>query len=139
VLPLGPRRLGPADAVSVQCAELLLAPSAARDRLTAGLYLGEGEDAIARLELAFRLVTESEEIKKMVRAAGHADWQSAKKAKAIDASEAKLLQVAEAAVDKVIAVDDFAPEELVRHRGAGNVVPLEAGRPRARRTAAKRK
>jgi acyl-CoA dehydrogenase len=139
VLPLGPRRRSPADTVSVQCAELLLAPSVARDRLTAGLYLGEGEDAISRLELAFRLVTESEEIKKKVRAAGHADWQSAKKAKAIDASEATLLQEAEAAVDKVIAVDDFAPEELARHRGTGNVVALEAARPRARRTAAKRK
>jgi hypothetical protein len=49
------------------------------------------------------------------------------------------LQEAEAAVDKVIAVDDFAPEELARHRGTGNVVALEAARPRARRTAAKRK
>jgi acyl-CoA dehydrogenase len=64
VQPRGPRSHGPSDAVAMQCAEILLAPSAARDRLTPGLYAGEGEDALARLETAFRLVTESEDIKK---------------------------------------------------------------------------
>jgi acyl-CoA dehydrogenase len=136
--PFSTRRRGPSDAVTMQCAELLLAPSAARDRLTSGLYAGEGDDALARLELAFRLVIESEEIRKKVRAAGHADWQAAKKAKAIDAAEAKLLEDAEAAVARVIEVDDFAPEELVRKAGGGNVVPLPTARPRAKRTAAKR-
>jgi acyl-CoA dehydrogenase len=139
VLPLGPRRRGPADAVSVQCAEILLAPSASRDRLTPGLYAGEGEDALARLETAFRLVTESEDIKKKVRAAGHADWRAAKKAKAIDAAEAKLLEEAEAAVDKVVAVDDFAPEELTKRRSEAKAIEAKAAEPRPRRAASRRK
>jgi acyl-CoA dehydrogenase len=123
----------------MQCAEILLAPSATRDRLTPGLYAGEGEDALVRLETAFRLVTEAEDIKKKVRAAGHADWQAAKKAKAINAAEAKLLEEAEAAVDKVIAVDDFAPEELTKRRTQPHAIEANAAEPRPRRAASRRK
>jgi acyl-CoA dehydrogenase len=139
VQPRGPRSHGPSDALSLQCAEILLTPSAVRDRLTPGLYAGEGDDALMRLATAFRLVTESEDIKKKVRAAGHPDWRVAKKAKAIDAAEAKLLEEAEAAVDKVIAVDDFAPEELTKRRKGAKAVEAKAAQPRPRRAASPRK
>ncbi|MDO9125750.1 MAG: acyl-CoA dehydrogenase, partial [Parvibaculum sp.] len=55
VQPLGPRRRGPDDRLAMRCAEILLAPSTTRDRLTSGLYLGRGDDAVSTLERAFSL------------------------------------------------------------------------------------
>jgi chromosome segregation protein len=54
IQPLGPHRHGPKDKVAVRCAEILMAPSATRDRLTSGLHRGCGNDAIATLEDAIR-------------------------------------------------------------------------------------
>jgi acyl-CoA dehydrogenase len=102
----------------VQCAEILLAPSPARDRLTSGICLGYDDDAIAGLERAFDLVTETEPIRKKVRAAGLGDWQTGRKKKAIDADEAKRMEQADAAVGKAIDVDDFAAEEIGPRKSA---------------------
>ena len=57
IQPLGITQHGPSDRLSQQCAEILLEPSAARDRLTGGLYLGDDGGGIAQLERAFKLVT----------------------------------------------------------------------------------
>src|SRR6185295_6465639 len=38
IQPLGPRRRGPSDRLMIQCAEILLSPCAARERLTVDLY-----------------------------------------------------------------------------------------------------
>ncbi|MEX0591335.1 MAG: acyl-CoA dehydrogenase, partial [Xanthobacteraceae bacterium] len=138
VQPGGPRRRGPDDALTVDCAELLLSPSAARERLTPGLCLGYGDDAVARLERAFKLVHDTEPIRKKVRAAGLHDWREARKQKAIDAADAKRMEETDAAVQKVIEVDDFAPEELgprVAVPGTENPKPARA---EPRRAAAKR-
>src|SRR5712675_1398215 len=55
LLPLGPRRRGPSDKLTEACAEILLAPSATRDRLTVDIFHGIGDDGLARLERAFAL------------------------------------------------------------------------------------
>jgi acyl-CoA dehydrogenase len=112
VQPGGRRRRGPTDRLTVQCAELLMSPSDARERILPDLYLGRGDEGIARLERAFMLVHETEPVRKKVRAAKLRDAKEALAQSLITAEEAKRLEEADAAVSKVIEVDDFAPEEL---------------------------
>ena len=48
-LPFGARRRGPSDRMTQACAEILLNPSAARDRLTVDIFHGIGDDGVAAL------------------------------------------------------------------------------------------
>src|SRR5437660_826827 len=64
VQPLGARVLGPSDRVVHQCAQLVLEPSAARDRLTSDLSHVDDDGGVARLEKAFLLVAGAEDIAK---------------------------------------------------------------------------
>jgi acyl-CoA dehydrogenase len=112
VQPFGARVLGPSDRVVHQCAELLLAPSAARDRLTPDLAAVDDDGPVARLEKAFLLVTAAEDASKKLRAAKLRDRDEAVKKGVITQGEADKLAAAQEAAAKVIEVDDFAPQEL---------------------------
>jgi acyl-CoA dehydrogenase len=112
VQPFGARVLGPSDRVVHQCAQLVLEPSAARDRLTAGIAHVDDDRGLARLEKAFLLVTGSDDVAKKMRAARLHDWQEAVKKGVITRSEGERLAAAREAAAKVIEVDDFAPEAL---------------------------
>jgi acyl-CoA dehydrogenase len=112
VQPLGARVLGPSDLVTHQCAQLVLEPSAARDRLTPDLSHVDDDRGVARLEKAFLLVTGTEDIAKRMRAAHIQDWHEAVKKGVITQAEGDQLAAAHEAVAKVIEVDDFAPEAL---------------------------
>ena len=112
VQPFGARVLGPSDRVVQACAQLIVEPSAARDRLTADLSHVDDDGGRARLEKAFLLVTGTEEIAKRMHAAHLRDPAEAVKKGIITQSEADRLAAAHAAVAKVIEVDDFAPEAL---------------------------
>src|SRR5205823_2590888 len=61
VQPFGARVLGPSDRIVHQCAQLLLEPSAARDRLTADLSSVDDDGPMARLEKASLLVTAADD------------------------------------------------------------------------------
>lgn len=110
--PWGARVLGPSDRVVHECAQLILEPSAARDRLTPDLSHVEDDRGVARLEAAFRLVAASENIRRRLHAARIHDWKEAVKKGVITQGEGEKLAVAHDAVIKVIEVDDFAPEAL---------------------------
>ncbi|MGY4402692.1 acyl-CoA dehydrogenase [Bradyrhizobium sp. USDA 3315] len=112
IQPFGARVTGPSDRVVQQCAQLVLSPSAARDRLTPDLAFVEDDGGIARLEKAFRLVTEAEDAAKQLRAARLHDWKEAVKKGVITEADGEKLAAAHEAVAKVIEVDDFAPEAL---------------------------
>jgi len=112
ILPYGVVRRGPTDRQTRACAQVLLEPSAARDRLTDGVYLGGGDEAIARLERAFRLVVETQPIHDRLRKLKIADRDKALDQGLISAAQAARLEQAEQAVAAVVAVDDFAPEAL---------------------------
>jgi acyl-CoA dehydrogenase len=112
VQPFGARVLGPSDRVVQQCAELVLEPSAAHDRLTPDLSLVDDDRGVARLEKAFVLVTGTEDIAKRMRAAHIHDWREAVKQGVITRAEGDQLAAAHEAVAKVIEVDDFPPEAL---------------------------
>jgi acyl-CoA dehydrogenase len=103
---------GPSDRVVHQCAQLVLEPSAARDRLTADLSHVDDDGGVARLEKAFLLVTAAEDVSKQMRAARLHDWKEAVKKGVITQADGEKLQAAHEAVAKVIEVDDFAPEAL---------------------------
>ncbi|WP_425992173.1 acyl-CoA dehydrogenase [Afipia sp. DC4300-2b1] len=112
IQPLGANPLGPSDKVVHHCAQMILAPGAVRDRLTAGLYHGNDDGPLARLERAFLLVTANEPIEKKMHAAKIRDWSEAVKKGVITADEGAKLKAAHDAVALVIEVDDFAPEAL---------------------------
>jgi len=110
--PWGARVLGPSDRVVQQCAQLILEPSSARERLTPDLSHVEDDRGVARLEKAFKLVAASEPIRKQLHAARIHDWKEAVKKGVISQGQGEQLAAAHEAVMKVIEVDDFAPEAL---------------------------
>jgi acyl-CoA dehydrogenase len=112
VQPFGARVLGPSDRLVHQCAQLVLEPSAARDRLTPDIAHVDDDRGLARLEKAFLLVAGSDDVAKKMRAARLHDWHEAVKKGIITQSEGERLAAAREAVAKVIEVDDFAPEAL---------------------------
>ncbi|WP_029083007.1 acyl-CoA dehydrogenase [Bradyrhizobium sp. th.b2] len=112
IQPFGARVTGPSDRVVHLCAQLVLSPSAARDRLTPDLAFVEDDGGIARLEKAFRLVTEADDAAKQLRAARLHDWKEGVKKGVITEADGEKLAAAHDAVAKVIEVDDFAPEAL---------------------------
>lgn len=118
VQPLGPRRRGPDDRLTMQCAEILLAPSTTRDRLTSGLYLGRGDDAVATLERAFSLSVLTEKAREKMRTAKIDNPETALASGYITAEDVAMIAELKEAVARVVAVDDFAPEDLALHATA---------------------
>ncbi|MDB5652635.1 MAG: fadE, partial [Tardiphaga sp.] len=112
VQPFGARVIGPSDLTTRLCALLILEPGAARDRLTPDLSHVDDDRGFARLEKAFALVTAAEGIAKRLRTAKIRDWKEAVAKGVITQPEGEQLAAAQAAAAAVIAVDDFAPEEL---------------------------
>jgi acyl-CoA dehydrogenase len=112
VLPFGVIRTGPRDATVRACARLIMEPSATRDRLTEGVYIGD--EAVGRLDRAFDLVVRSQPIHDRLKARRIRHWRVAAEQDLLTGDELALLEEAEAAIAGVVAVDDFAPEELAR-------------------------
>jgi acyl-CoA dehydrogenase len=112
VQPLGARVVGPSDMVVHRCAQMILEPSAARNRLTPNLSQISDDGGVDRLEKAFLLVTAADDIARRMRSAQLRDRDAAVKQGVITHAEADQLAAAHAAVARVIEVDDFAPEAL---------------------------
>src|ERR1700754_3757313 len=112
IQPFGARAIGPSDLTVHRCAQLILEPSAARDRLTPNLAFVDDDRGVARLEKAFLLVTAAEDISKRMHAAHIRDWREAVKRGVITQAEGNRLGAAHEAVAKGIEGDDFAPEAL---------------------------
>ena len=118
ILPFGADTRGPGDALKTACARLLLEPSPARDRLTAGIFHGRGDDKIASLDRAFKLTVAAAPLFEVMRKAHVHDIHAAQAAGVVDEDATRALQAVEEAVAAVIAVDDFAAEELSPRRVA---------------------
>jgi acyl-CoA dehydrogenase len=112
VLPFGVRHRGPADVLSRRCADLLMAPGAARDRLTNGVHLGAAGSGAGLVENAFRLVTGCEGMRRRMSEADVDDPDRALRAGIINEEEHRSLQTAQQAVADAVAVDDFDPQTL---------------------------
>ena len=121
-MPLGPQHRGPADKLTIACAEILLEPSATRDRVTVGLFHPTDDGPIARLDRAFKLVVAAQPLRDRLRKAHVHDVEKARAQGLINESEAAQLAVLAKAVADVINVDDFAPEALTRHGGVPSTI-----------------
>ena len=112
--PAGLPARAPSDALVNAVAAVLLEPSAQRDRLTPGLYLGEGREQhpVAALEEAFALVSRCAGIERKLHRAGLHDPDEALCRGVIDGDEREQLVAARQAVQRVIAVDAF-PAEVI--------------------------
>jgi acyl-CoA dehydrogenase len=119
IQPLGPRRRGPSDALTRTCAAILLEPSATRDRLTVDLFHPADGKGLTRLDRAFALVTAVQPLRDRLRNARVFDIEEARQRGLIDAADAARLKDADQAVADVIAVDDFAAEEISHQHRSG--------------------
>ncbi|MEX2164297.1 MAG: acyl-CoA dehydrogenase [Sulfuricaulis sp.] len=123
VFPAGRLYHVPGDSVDAACAKLLMEPSAARDRLTRGMYVSRTTtDAIGRLEDALGKVIAAETLeRRLVKLVDdqpilHGDHEAqvntALDQKALSMPEAELVRAAYAARRAVIAVDDFPSGQI---------------------------
>jgi acyl-CoA dehydrogenase len=138
VFPLGRPYVVPSDKLGHGVACLLIEPSAARDRLTAGIYLSRAADnPLAQIERALAATIAAEPIEAEVRAAvkdGRVDAKlppgegaealiaRAVEAGVITATDAAELAAARELTAQVIRVDDFAQD-----LGASEMRPAQAG------------
>jgi acyl-CoA dehydrogenase len=121
IFPLGRRAKRPNDRLSHQAASVLLEPSAARDRLTEGVYAPQNPtEAVRRLDLALEKVVAADAVEKKLRAAMQAgtlrladETTLARDAVArgvITQQEADTLSEASTLRREVIQVDDVASD-----------------------------
>ncbi|MDG2514874.1 acyl-CoA dehydrogenase [Sphingobium yanoikuyae] len=121
ILPFGRRRHGPTDRTIRQCAQIILEPCPARERLIDNVFIGGPEEPVARLTEAFRLMVDTQPIHDRLRKARIKDWAKARERGLLSSAELAQLEEADRAVADVIAVDDFAPEELPRNAAASDL------------------
>jgi acyl-CoA dehydrogenase len=136
IFPLGRHFAPPSDALGHEVSALLIAPSAARDRLSAGMYLPKDEsDPIGCLEAALEAAIRAEAVEAKIRAgqksgafAGRTPeelTQAALAVKIISEEEKALLERASQLRDEVIRVDDF-PQDLGRSEAIRPAPPQRA-------------
>lgn len=118
VFPLGQRFSHPSDDLGHQIAQILIAPSAARDRLSAGMYLPSSEtDPLGCLEAALEATIKAESVEAKLRAAQKSGAiqgtgpdeliEAALAKRVINGEEQALLKRAAQLRDEVIRVDHF--------------------------------
>lgn len=123
--PLGTRRLKPSDRLGQQVAQLLLAPNAARTRLTRFVYTEPLENCpIGRLEAAFNIICTAEPLEKIIAKAVKdklisgltlaEQLQAALTKNIITQEEFAQLNEVDEARKQVVAVDDFDHKGLSR-------------------------
>jgi acyl-CoA dehydrogenase len=121
LIPFGVRRRGPSDRLTQACAQLLLSPSAARERLTVDIFHSQADDGPSRLERAFALTLAASPLHERMHKVGVRDVEEARRRNLINDAEAAQLHAAAEAVTAACAVDDFAPEELTHRETLGEV------------------
>jgi acyl-CoA dehydrogenase len=139
VFPLGKGAQQPSDALGQSVARTMIAPSASRERLTDGTFIGTAaEEPMKRIEDALSAVMQLEELEARLKPHFKSgalsgdrpmDWvPAALQAQLITADEAGLVERATQLTDLVIAVDDFPMDfgmaEFARHMQAHTNAPV---------------
>jgi acyl-CoA dehydrogenase len=126
VQPFGVVCREPRDRLAQRVSDIISEPGAARDRLTAGIYIGP-ETELGRLDRAFRLMAELEPVRQKMRKSRLRSAEEAEAACILTGNEAARMAEALGLVREVLEVDRFAEGELT-----GEVDQSEARkRPRA--------
>lgn len=107
----GGSNTGPRDRLTREVADLLLQPSATRERITGGIEKGAAGRGLKELNDAFATVIAAENALKKLRKSGKS-LEDAESSGLLTDEEARLIANANAAVEIAIAVDDFAANEL---------------------------
>jgi len=135
VFPLGKPFRGPSDRMGQQLAALLMSPSAARDRLTHGVYIPDlskqDREPVARLEVALKAVIDADASEKKLRAIIsqssnvflNRDQQLdyALSQDGFSQHDADLVRNADHWRREAIMVDDFSADELRRNASGERV------------------
>jgi acyl-CoA dehydrogenase len=119
VFPLGATKRAPSDKLGRDVVSQIIAPTAARERLTAGTFIGNNTaEPMRQIEDALALTMELEAIEARLKPHFKSgalkgerplDWlPTAQTAQLITAAEAEQIRRAMQVTDLVIAVDDFA-------------------------------
>jgi acyl-CoA dehydrogenase len=130
IFPRGRTYSAPADAIGQQIAELLMTPSATRERLASGIY--RAADADSPIGMLQRVLESAEAIKALERKVFDAkragslasddtpgQIEEAARKGIVTAEEAERLREFDREVMALMAVDDFAPGELARRASNG--------------------
>ena len=132
LFPWGRSYKAPMDKVSHTIAKEAMQPSAQRDRLTAGCYIGKGNDDLTgRMEHALQMAMQIEPIQAKLHEAlkkGQINrkssiteqWDAAKQAAILSDDEVKLLHAAEAMRQDAMQVDAFQHNYFMRKSTDGN-------------------
>ena len=149
IFPRGRTYFSPSDELGGKIVEMVTAPGEARERLSERAYTTlEPGNPLGRLEEALGLSLELAPLEKRLRQA-HKEGllrseylgeqiEQAEAAEIVSSDEAARLRDYHDKVFALLAVDDFAPEELER-RGAADTAQADEPPPTPRRKAAKRK
>ncbi len=124
IFPVGMCFSRPDDKLGFKAAQLLLASTSTRARLTEGAFTGEvSNNLLAIVQDALQKVIAAEPVEKAIKIAVHdklikgetlvEQGRAALEKGIISDADLIVLLVAEKAREEVIKVDDFAPEELV--------------------------
>jgi acyl-CoA dehydrogenase len=122
IFPTGRTFSAPSDALGGDVAELISVAGASRDRLTDGVYTGDRKSPIGMMNEALELAAKAAPLEKRLHEAlksgivnaedGGVSPQQAESAGVLGGDEAALLARLEELTAAIIAVDDFAPDEL---------------------------
>ena len=134
IFPLGRRAKAPNDRADRAVAEVLMTPSATRERLTELAYLSERPDnPVGMMEATLKKVIEIEPAEKALIQAKRsgalkkgASLEDAVKAGVITAEQLQLMHEVQAEVAEIIAVDEFESEDLAAGRAKSRQAPKSA-------------
>ncbi len=111
ISPLGVRCAKPMDRLARKTSDTLSEPSAARDRLTQGIFVAEDSE-LGLLDRTFHVMVELEPIKQKMRKARVRTADEAEELGILSGNETARMKEALAMVREVCRVDDFSLEEL---------------------------
>ncbi len=131
MLPFGARQRGPSDRLTQACAEILLEPSATRDRLTVDIFPGTGDDGRRAARARVRADGRGAAAARPPAQGARPRHREGARQGLINDAEAAQLHAAAEAVAAAVAVDDFAPEELSPRLAKGDVLSQTMSRPTA--------
>lgn len=108
LLPPGMRAAEPDDAVTLACAERLLALSDTRERLVGPVWASHGLRHLGALERAYECVANVHGLREQIRQAGVKDWRLAYVRGGLTDAQAAALEAAEAAVIVALRGEELA-------------------------------
>ena len=112
----GRREKGPSDRLVEACSDLIYAPSPTRERITGEIAAGCNHPGISLLNHCYARVNAMAPAMKRLRDARKTPAEGLKSG-IVSADEMKAIDEMADLVARVIAVDDFTPEELPRYFG----------------------